>query len=107
MRAPITKRTLRWIILALLAGVASIGAQQSVESFYDARFPRDCTAQSLSSAIRQQLKDKLRSEFMRVNPAIEAIGVLQIKCALDDNKKVLGALVLGYGWRSTPDRIRR
>jgi hypothetical protein len=88
-----------WIMPALLASLALIGAKQStsVERFYDARFPRDCGAQDVSSAVREQLKSQLRSEFKKVNPAIEAIGVLEIKCALDEKKTVLGAIVLAYG----------
>ena len=90
-------RTPIGVVLALLAALAPISAQQSIEAFYDARFPVGCSAQTLSSATRQELKNKLRSELKKANPAIEAIGVLEIRCALDDNKRVLGALVLGYG----------
>jgi hypothetical protein len=90
-------RTPIWVVLALLAALAPISAQQSVEAFYDARFPVGCSAQTLSSATRQELKNRLRSELKKANPAIEAIGVLEIRCALDDNKRVLGAVVLGYG----------
>lgn len=87
------------IVLALLAGLVPIKAQQrqSIEAFYDSRFPVGCGAQNLSAASRLELKNKIRSELKKANPAIEAIGVLEIKCALDDNKRVLGAVVLGYG----------
>lgn len=91
-------RTPFWSVFALLAALVPINRQQrqSIEAFYDSRFPVGCSA-TLTSAARQELKTKLRSELKKANPAIEAIGVVEIKCALDDNKRVLGAVVLGYG----------
>jgi hypothetical protein len=86
-----------WLMLALAATSSPIGARQSIEAHYDALFPRDCSGQEIPAAIRQQLKSRLRTEFRKVNPTIEAIGVLEVECALDSSKKLLGAIVLGYG----------
>jgi len=99
MSKRITARKALWIVL-LLASFTGIGVAQSVESHYDARFPRGCSEQNVSPTIRQQLKSKLRSEFQRVNPTIEAIGILEIKCAENDYGKLIGAVVLAYGRRS-------
>jgi hypothetical protein len=96
-------RILSWTVLALFVGIVPTQAQQSIEAFYDARFPPACNGQEISPSLRQQLKSKLRSEFKKTNPMIEAIGVLEIKCAFDDKKKVLGAIVLGYGIVADPD----
>jgi hypothetical protein len=92
------------LIMMLFAGRAPIAAEQSVESFYDARFPKDCGGQEMSSTKRQQVKSNLRAEFKKVNPVIEAVGVLEIKCALDDNRGLIGAVVLGYGTVADPDQ---
>ena len=96
-------RTPIWIVLALLAALLPINAQQrqSIEAFYDSRFPADCSAQTLSSASRQELKNKLRSELKKANPAIEAIGVLEIKCAFDDKKASVEILVIDSVQRPT------
>lgn len=100
----IAVRIALWLTLALLATPATIGAEQSVESFYDARFPRNCSGQDVPTAVRQQLKSRLRSEFRKVNPAIEALGILEVECAFDDNKKLVGTLVLAYGTVADQDQ---
>jgi hypothetical protein len=70
-----------------------MGVGQSLES----RFPRGCRGENVRPRIRQQLESKLRSEFQKINPTIETIRILEIKCVFEGNQKLRGALVLAYG----------
>jgi hypothetical protein len=96
MSVRIRKRLLLSLVLAVIVTCPLVGAKQS-ESFYDARFPRNCIGEQVPSAIRQQLKSRLRSEFRKINPGIGVIGVLEIACAFDEKEKLLGTVVLAYG----------
>ena len=78
---------------------------QSEEAFYDSRFPADCASNAIPQSQRQRMKAILRSEFKERVPAIEQIGVLDIQCARDANRRLLGAIVLGYGLVPNPQQI--
>lgn len=84
-----------------------IVASHLAESDDDKRALKDCASEALPPAIRQALKDTIRLEFQKVNPSIEDVVVLDIRCASDGAEKPLGAIVLGYGTVSDTDEADR
>ncbi len=49
----------------------------------------------------------MRLEFQKINPDIEDIGVVDIRCATGRANKPLGAVVLGYGRVSDTQKAHR
>ena len=86
-----------WTIVAvLLVAPPVIGSRQG-EALFEARALKDCASKQVRPTIGKQIEEKLRVEFQRVNPKIDNVTIVDIRCARTRDGIPMGAVILGYG----------